>query len=63
MFLTHTQTDSKHDRALGHPGKLGMQWHNKNMLNAQYTTDDEKKIRPVCEGCICGGMKQTSTDH
>ena len=66
MFLTHTKTDSKYDevhRALGHPGKLGMQWHNKNTLNAQFTTDDENKIRPVCEGCIFGAMKQTSTDH
>ena len=66
IFMTHTKTDSKNDevhRALGHLGKLGMQWHDKNTLNAQFTTDDENKIRPVCEGCIFGGMKQILTDH
>ena len=43
-----------------------MQWHNKNTLNAQYTAEDENKVRPVCfipPICIIGGMKQTSTDH
>ena len=66
MFLTHSKVKSVYDEVhlpLGHPGNAGMQWHNKNTLNAQYTTEDENKIRPVCEGCIIGGMKQTSTDH
>ena len=66
MYMTHSKTKSKYDEvhnALGHPGKLGMSWHNKNTLNAQYTIEDENKSRPVCEGCILGGMKQTSTDH
>ena len=66
MFLTHAKHESKYDevhRALGHPGKFGMKWHNENTINAQFTKEDENKVRPVCEGCILGGMKQTSTDH
>jgi hypothetical protein len=66
MFMTNSRTKSKYDEvhnALGHPGKFGMSWHNKNTLNAQYTIEDENSSRPVCEGCIFGGMKQTSTDH
>ena len=66
MFLTHSKHESKYDEvhsALGHPGKLGMKWHNENTLNAQFTKEDENKVRPVCEGCVLGGMKQTSTDH
>lgn len=66
MFLTHTKSISKYDEvhlALGHPGKLGMEWHRKNTINAQYTTEDEQFVRPVCEGCVYGGMRQTSTDH
>ena len=52
MFLTHSKMDSVYDEvhlALGHPGKSGMLWHNKNTLNAQYTTEDENTIRPVCD--------------
>ena len=66
MFLTHSKHESKYDeihRALGHPGKFGMKWHNENTLNAQFTKEDENMSRPVCQGCILGGMKQTSTDH
>ena len=66
MFMTHSRTKSKYDEvhnALGHPGKFGMNWHNKNTLNAQFTSDDENISRPACQGCILGGMKQTSTDH
>ena len=40
-----------------------MKWHNENTLNAQFTKEDENKVRPVCEGCVLGGMKQTSRDH
>ena len=66
MFLTHAKHESKYDlvhRALGHPGQFGMKWHNENAINAQFTKEDENKVRPVCEGCILGGMKQTSTYH
>lgn len=66
MLMTHTKAPSKYDEvhlALGHPGKVGMEWHRKNTLNAQYTPEDEQVVRPACEGCIFGGMKQTSTDH
>ena len=66
MFMTHSKTKSKYDEvhnALGHPGKFGMNWHNKNTLNAQFTSDDENISRPACPGCILGGMKHTSTDH
>lgn len=66
MLLTHSKSNSIYDtlhRALGHPGKLGMEWHKRNTLNANYTSEDEQMIRPVCEGCVFGGMKQTATDH
>ena len=59
MFMTHSKTKSKYEEvhnALGHPGKFGMSWHNKNTLNAQFTSEDENNSRPVCEGCILGGM-------
>ena len=66
MFFTHSMIDSKYDEvhlALDHPGKLGMQWHDKNTLHAQFTQEDENKVPPVCEGCIVGGMKQASIYH
>lgn len=66
MLMTSTKAPSKYDEvhlALGHPGKLGMEWHRRNTLNAQFTNEDANSVRPVCEGCIFGGMKQHSTDH
>ena len=66
MFMSNTKYISKYDQvhlALGHPGKFGMQWHNKNTLNANYTVEDANRERPVCEGCVFGGMKQHATDH
>jgi hypothetical protein len=64
--MSNSKSVSKYDEvhlALGHPGKFGMKWHNKNTLNANYTAEDAERERPVCEGCVFGGMKQHSTDH
>jgi Reverse transcriptase (RNA-dependent DNA polymerase) len=66
MLMSNSKSVSKYDEvhlALGHPGKFGMKWHNKNTLNANYTDEDAERERPVCEGCVFGGMKQHSTDH
>jgi Reverse transcriptase (RNA-dependent DNA polymerase) len=66
MLMASTKSPSKYDQVhlvLGHPGKKGMEWHRKNTLNAHYTQEDAELIRPVCEGCVYGGMRQTSTDH
>ena len=66
MLIAKTKTTSKYDEihnALGHPGKSGMAWHRKNTLHAEYTIEDEQSERSICEGCIFGGMRQTSTDH
>ena len=66
MFLTHSKYESKYDQvhlALGHPGQYGMQWHSENTLNAKFTQEDKNNVRPICEGCILGGMRQSSTDH
>ena len=66
MLMTHTKSISKYDEvhlALGHPGHKGMEWHRRNTINANYTQEDADMVRPVCEGCIYGGMRQTATDH
>ena len=63
MLMASTKSASKYDQVhlvLGHPGKKGMEWHRKNTLNADYTQEDAELIRPVCEGCAYGGMRQTS---
>ena len=66
MLMASTRAVSKYDQVhlvLGHPGKKGMEWHRRNTINADYTQEDADVIRPVCEGCVYGGMRQTSTDH
>ena len=66
MLMASTRAVSKYDQVhlvLGHPGKKGMEWHRTNTINADYTQEDADVIRPVCEGCVYGGMRQTSTDH
>ena len=45
--------------ALGNPGHKGMEWHRRT----NYTQEDADMVRPVCEGCKYGGMRQTATDH
>jgi hypothetical protein len=47
----------------GHQGERGMEWHRRNSINARYTSEDANAPRLACNGCITGGMRQTSTDH
>ena len=66
MFYKNAVPSSLYDQvhhALGHPGAEGMAWHKKNTPGAHYTEDDASRTRPLCKGCIEGGMRQTSTDH
>jgi hypothetical protein len=47
----------------GHPGVKGMMWHQKNSLNAKFTTPDASRQRGTCKGCVYGSLAQTNTDH
>ena len=46
----------------GHPGIKGMLWHRANSTNGEYTDKDASTMRPQCEGCLYGGMRQHDTD-
>ena len=40
-----------------------MLWHQKNSLNAKFTTPDASRQRGTCKGCVYGSLAQTNTDH
>ena len=66
MFYKNAVPSSLYDQvhhALGHPGAEGMAWHKRNTPGAHYTEDDASRTRPLCKGCVEGGMRQTPTDH
>ena len=47
----------------GHPGYTGMQWHQKNTIDANYTDKDAAAPRGICEGCALGSAHQYPTNQ
>ena len=66
MLVANVKDTSLYDhvhRVLAHPGIEGMEWHRTHSTGAAYTRNDAKTIRPVCQACVQGAMRQASTDH
>ena len=38
----------------GHPGYIGMRWHQQNAIGANYTNKDAAAARGICQGCALG---------
>ena len=66
LYLANFKPASLYDHVhmvTGHPGVRGMLWHQKNSLNAKFTTPDASRQRSTCKGCVYGSLAQTGTDH
>ena len=66
LYLANFKPASLYDHVhmvTGHPGVKGMMWHQKNSLNAKFTTPDASRQRGTCKGCVYGSLAQSNTDH
>ena len=47
----------------GHPGYIGMQWHQKNTIGVNFTDNDAAAPRGICQGCALGSAHQYPTNQ
>ena len=47
----------------GHPGYIGMQWHQQNIIGANFTDKDAAAARGICQGCALGSAHQYPTNQ
>ena len=47
----------------GHPGYIGMRWHQQNTIGANYTDKDAAAARGICQGCALGSAHQYPTNQ
>ena len=47
----------------GHPGYIGMRWHQQNTIGANYTVKDAAAARGICQGCALGSAHQYPTNQ
>ena len=47
----------------GHPGYVGMRWHQRNTIGANYTDKDAASTRGICQGCALGSAHQYPTNQ
>ena len=47
----------------GHPGCIGMRWHQQNTIGANYTDKDAAAARGICQGCALGSAHQYPTNQ
>ena len=47
----------------GHPGYVGMRWHQRNTISANYTDKDAASTRGICQGCALGSAHQYPTNQ
>ena len=43
--------------------KQAILWHRTHSKNASFTDSEANKIRPICEACVTGELRQGNTDH
>ena len=46
----------------GHPGYIGVRWHQQNTIGANYTDKDAAAARGICQGCALGSAHQYPTN-
>ena len=51
------------DASTGHPGYIGMRWHQQNTIGANYTDKDAAATRGICQGCALGSAHQYPTNQ
>ena len=49
--------------SIGHPGYIGMRWHQQNTIGANYTDKDAAAARGICQGCALGSAHQYPTNQ
>ena len=47
----------------GHPGYIGMRWHQQNTIGATYTDKDAAAVRGICQGCALRSAHQYPTNQ
>ena len=47
----------------GHPGYIGMQWHQKHTIGVNFTDNDAAAPRGICQGCALGSAHQYPTNQ
>ena len=47
----------------GHPGYIGMRWHQQNTIGANFTDKDAAAARGICQGCALGSAHQFPTNQ
>ena len=47
----------------GHPGYIGMRWHQQNTIGANYIDKDAAAARGICQGCALGSAHQYPTNQ